>query len=39
MMIVFGGRENTGTPSNEVWGLRRHRDGRWDWTKPQNGND
>lgn len=34
MMITFGGRDNSGQTCDEVWGLRRHRDGRWDWTKP-----
>lgn len=36
MMIAFGGRDNTGVTCKEIWGLRKHRDGRWDWTKPQN---
>ena len=31
MMIVFGGRDTTDNPLNDIWGLRRHRDGRWDW--------
>ena len=31
MMIVFGGRDSTDNPLNDIWGLRRHRDGRWDW--------
>lgn len=34
MLIVFGGRSFDGQTLNEVWGLRRHRDGKWDWTKP-----
>ena len=34
MIIVFGGRDSTGKTLNDIWGLRRHRDGRWDWTKP-----
>ena len=34
MIIVFGGRDFEGKTLNEVWGLRRHRDGKWDWTKP-----
>lgn len=33
MMIVYGGRkDNKGF--HEIWGLRRHRNGTWDWTKP-----
>ncbi len=32
MMIVFGGRDQTGQTCKEIWGLRKHRDGRWDWT-------
>ena len=31
MMIVFGGRDLTDNPLNDIWGFRRHRDGRWDW--------
>ena len=46
MMVVFGGRKesrkdhngsqrelNT-TALNDVWGLRKHRDGSWDWVTP-----
>lgn len=33
MLIVFGGRGENNFPLNDVWGFRRHRDGRWDWTK------
>lgn len=33
MMIVFGGRAENGSALNDIWGFRRHRDGRWDWTK------
>lgn len=29
MMIAFGGRDNTGVTCKEIWGLRKHRDGRW----------
>lgn len=31
MMIVFGGRDSKENPLNDIWGLRRHRDGKWDW--------
>lgn len=34
MIIIFGGRDSSGKTLNDIWGLRRHRDGRWDWTKP-----
>mmetsp|Transcript_13660 Transcript_13660/g.15323 ORF Transcript_13660/g.15323 Transcript_13660/m.15323 type:complete len:320 (-) Transcript_13660:735-1694(-) len=33
MMVVFGGRTNDQTALKDSWGLRRHRDGRWDWVK------
>ena len=33
MLIVFGGRDTSNQPRNDLWGFRRHRDGRWDWTK------
>ena len=33
MLIVFGGREESTIPTNDIWGFRKHRDGRWDWTK------
>ena len=33
MMVVFGGRTNDQSALNDIWGLRRHRDGRWDWIK------
>ena len=36
MMIIYGGRDVTNKTCKEVWGLRKHRDGRWDWTKPSN---
>lgn len=31
MMIVYGGRDANDTALSDSWGLRRHRDGRWDW--------
>lgn len=39
MIIVFGGRNVAGQTLNEVWGLRKHRDGKWDWTRPPERND
>lgn len=33
MMVIFGGRNNDQSALNDTWGLRRHRDGRWDWVK------
>ena len=33
MMVIFGGRKGDGTALNDTWGLRRHRDGRWDWVQ------
>lgn len=33
MMILFGGRDQQDQALNDTWGLRRHRDGSWDWTK------
>jgi protein phosphatase len=33
MMVIFGGRGGDGTPLNDTWGLRKHRDGRLDWMR------
>ena len=33
MMVIFGGRTNDQNALKDTWGLRRHRDGRWDWIK------
>eukprot|EP00331_Platyophrya_macrostoma_P003524 CAMPEP_0176424724 /NCGR_PEP_ID=MMETSP0127-20121128/10992_1 /TAXON_ID=938130 /ORGANISM="Platyophrya macrostoma, Strain WH" /LENGTH=808 /DNA_ID=CAMNT_0017805805 /DNA_START=70 /DNA_END=2496 /DNA_ORIENTATION=+ len=33
MMVTFGGRTADQSALNDTWGLRRHRDGRWDWVK------
>ena len=39
MMVIFGGRKKDGNVLNDMWGLRRHRNGSWDWTKaPYKGN-
>lgn len=34
MLIINGGRNLQGQTCNDVWGLRRHRNGKWDWTMP-----
>ena len=33
MMVCFGGRSAEQATLSDTWGLRRHRDGRWDWVK------
>jgi protein phosphatase len=33
MIMLYGGRGEHGIPLNDNWGLRRHRDGSWDWVK------
>lgn len=33
MMVIFGGRTTDQSALKDTWGLRRHRDGRWDWVK------
>ena len=33
MMVTFGGRAVDQSALNDSWGLRKHRDGRWDWVK------
>ncbi len=39
MMVIYGGRKKDGNVLNDMWGLRRHRNGSWDWTKaPYKGN-
>lgn len=32
-VVVFGGRPLDKSALNDTWGLRRHKDGRWDWVK------
>lgn len=34
MVIVYGGRDGENRTLGEVWGLRRHRNGTWDWAVP-----
>ena len=31
MIVIFGGRGNEQKALNDSYGLRKHRDGRWDW--------
>lgn len=31
MIIAYGGRNDKGEPLNDCWGLRKHRNGTWDW--------
>jgi len=33
MMVIFGGRGADGHPLNDIWGLRKHKDGRLDWMR------
>jgi len=33
MLIIFGGRSASQVAFNDAWGLRRHRNGAWDWVK------
>lgn len=40
MVVVFGGRAADQAALNDSWGLRRHRNGLWDWVKaPYKGTD
>ena len=32
-MVTFGGRTADQSALKDTWGLRRHRDGRWDWVQ------
>jgi protein phosphatase len=31
MILIFGGRADKSTPLNDLWGLRKHRNGSWEW--------
>ncbi len=33
MMLIYGGRDNSDNALNDTWGLRKHRDGKWDWAQ------
>jgi len=39
MMIIFGGRDGAENALNDSWGLRRHRNGSWDWVMAPNKSD
>lgn len=32
MLLLCGGRDSTGLPQSDAYGLLKHRDGRWEWT-------
>ena len=36
MMLIFGGRDGGENALNDTWGLRKHRDGKWDWAQAPN---
>lgn len=39
MIVVFGGRGTDQSALGDAWGLRKHRNGLWEWVKaPSNGN-
>ncbi len=31
MILIFGGRGEKNQPQSDTWGLRKHRDGSWEW--------
>ena len=31
MIVIFGGRSDGSSALNDTWGLRKHRNGTWDW--------
>lgn len=33
MMVIYGGRGTDQMPINDTWGLRKHRNGKWDWVQ------
>lgn len=33
MIVIFGGRNSENKSLRDTWGLRQHRDGRWDWVE------
>lgn len=33
MIVLFGGRSESGQPLNDVWGFRRRTNGEWGWVK------
>lgn len=39
MIVVYGGRGADQVATNDAWGLRRHRNGTWDWVKAPSKSD
>jgi protein phosphatase len=37
--VIFGGRSIEKKALKDAWGLRHHKDGRWDWVKAPYSND
>ena len=33
MIVIFGGRGSDQIAMNDTWGLRKHRNGKWDWVR------
>jgi hypothetical protein len=33
MVVIFGGRTKDSSALNDTWGLRKHRNGKWDWVR------
>lgn len=31
LLLLSGGRDTSGVPLGDAFGLARHRDGRWEW--------
>ena len=31
--MIFGGRNSEGKSLGDMWGLREHKDGKWEWIK------
>jgi protein phosphatase len=36
MMVIFGGRNSQSEIVESAWGLRRHRNEKWDWVRSRN---
>lgn len=39
MVLMFGGRNGQNSAMNDLWGLRRHKNGTWEWVKAPNRNE
>lgn len=39
MILIFGGRNGTNEALKDLWGLRRHNSGEWDWLSAPSSND